>query len=155
MSSSSFWPLSLLLLCLASSSLIMKTTTETKVETTAVTKAEPVDLHRLIRCLEEVEGGQWNWPGGKLRISRAFWHDHGKTGYIHACDPTKARETVARGLAKYVHDLAGSDVEPSVQLLARCYNMGWNGAMHDPKAKSDYAERVANLYFDPSFKEAL
>ena len=130
---------------------IMTNTPEPKPEP----KPEVVDLHRLIRCLEEIEGGQWNWPGGKLRISRAFWHDHGKSSYIHACDPTKARETVARAFAKYLHDCEQFKIEPTVKYLARCYNLGWNGAVHDPKAKSDYADRVANLYYDPSFKGEL
>ena len=138
---------------------IMKTPTETqKVETTAVAKAQPqmasaIDLHRLIRCLEEVEGGQWNWPGGKLRVSRAFWHDHSlpRYNYRQSTDPDIAREVVARGLTHYVGELTRMGHEPSVHLLARCYNMGWNGAMHDPKAKSEYAERVNNLYTDKDF----
>lgn len=133
---------------------IMKTPTETqKVETTAVAKAQPIDLHRLIRCLEEVEGGQWNWPGGKLRVSRAFWHDHSLPlyNYRQSTDPTIAREVVSRGLTHYIGELTRMGHEPTVQLLARCYNMGWNGAMHDPKAKSEYAERVNNLYTDKGF----
>lgn len=133
---------------------IMKTPTETqKVETTAVAKAQPIDLHRLIRCLEEVEGGQWNWPGGKLRVSRAFWHDHSlpRYNYRQSTDPDIAREVVARGLTHYIGELTRMGHEPSVHLLARCYNMGWNGAMHDPKAKSEYAERVNNLYTDKEF----
>jgi len=134
---------------------IMTNTPDNKPEPKAkpAQMAQAIDLHRLIRCLEEIEGGQWNWPGGKLRISRAFWYDHGKSSYIHACDPTKARETVARAFAKYLHDCEQFKIEPTVKFLARCYNLGWNGAAHDPEAKSDYADRVANLYYDPSFKE--
>ena len=115
--------------------------------------AQAIDLHRLIRCLEEVEGGQWNWPGGKLRVSRAFWHDHSLPlyNYRQSTDPTIAREVVARGLTHFVSELTHLGHEPSVHLLARCYNIGWNGAMHDVNAKSEYAERVNNLYLDKEF----
>lgn len=157
MSFSSSAPSLLLPACLVLFLPIMKTPTDNAVPTAEATqpkpKTQPIDLHRLIRCLEEVEGGQWNWPGGKLRVSRAFWHDHSLPiyNYRQATDPAVAHEVVARGLTHYVAELTRLGHEPTVQMLARCYNMGWNGAMHDPKAKSEYAERVNNLYTDKDF----
>ena len=124
-----------------------------KLQTAALQKAPAIDLHRLIRCLEEVEGGQWNWPGGKLRVSRAFWDDHRLPlyNYRQATDPTIAREVVARGLTHYIGQLNHLGHEPTVWLLAKCYNRGWNGAMGHKDERSEYADRVVNLYNDKGF----
>lgn len=115
--------------------------------------AQPINLHRLIRCLEEVEQGQWNHVGGKLCISRALWHDHGgRFNYRQASDPSVAREVAARALTHYIAELLALNHEPTVQMLAKCWNMGWSGAMGHLQAKSDYAERVNNLYTDTTWE---
>jgi hypothetical protein len=142
----------------ASFSITMTTIPDSKPEpkAKAVAKAETIDLHRLIRCLEEVEGGQWNWPGGKLCISRDTWYDAGsKKSYIHACDPTVAREVAARLLTIADGHLRKHDIEPTVKLLALRWKHGLEGMIRHKDDKSDYADRVANLYYDPSFKEEV
>lgn len=118
-------------------------------------KAEPkqaIDLTRLVRCIEEVEGGQWNWPGGRLRITRAFWDDHGRPyHYRQATDSTIAYLVAERGLASISEHLVKHELEPTVALLAKCWNQGVAGAMQDPKGTTDYMERVNNLYRDKEF----
>ena len=53
------------------------------------------DMRRLVRCLEEVEGGQWHHPGGKLCFTHGTWNAYSKLPYIQACNPTVAREVAA------------------------------------------------------------
>jgi len=108
------------------------------------------DMRRLVRCLEEVEGGQWHHPGGKLCFTHGTWNAYSKLPYIQACNPTVAREVAATVLIHHEGRLLREDKVPTVRTMALCWRHGYEGALAH-KGKSDYAERAENLYNDKEF----
>ena len=109
------------------------------------------DMRRLVRCLEEVEGGQWHHPGGKLCFTHATWNANSKLPYIQACNPTVAREVAATVLIHHEGRLLKEDRIPTVRTMALCWRYGYDGAQ-TTQDKEQYGERVANLYNDKEFK---
>ena len=108
------------------------------------------DMRRLVRCLEEVEGGQWHHPGGKLCFTHGTWQSHSKLPYIQACNPTVAREVAATVLIHHEARLLKEERVPTVRTMALCWRYGYDGAKAT-QDKEKYGERVANLYADKEF----
>lgn len=141
------------LLCSAASfSLIMTTPTDVKPAAAPAKEQRYTDLRRLVRCLEELEGGQWHHPGGKLCFTHGTWQTHSKLPYIQACNPTVAREVAATVLIHHEGRLLREEKVPTVRTMALCWRHGYEGMLHHkPNPKDDYAERAENLYNDKEF----
>ena len=52
----------------------------------------PLDLPRLLRCIEAVEGNPWWKPGGRYGFTEGTWRDYSRYPYRMAQRPERAQE---------------------------------------------------------------
>lgn len=114
--------------------------------------AATIDLDRLIACIEQKEGAPWSNSGGALQFTRATWSDFSTDPYTWASRPAKARQIAKKALLQAIQTMERDGIKPSVWLLALRWNCGYAGMLKRRHQRSDYAEHVRNLYYDPSFQ---
>lgn len=112
----------------------------------------PLDLPRLLRCIEAVEGNPWWRPGGRYGFTEGTWRDYSQYPYRMAQRPERANEVATTVLLDTLRRMNNDRINPTIHLLAVRWRWGYQGMIHRLHRHDDYGSRVANLYHDPSFR---
>lgn len=112
-----------------------------------------VDFDRVIRVLEQLEGGKWDAPGGGLCWTQAAWASETKLPYILAQRRPQSCIIARQRLERHADYLRRFGVPVTATILCESWRHGLTGALKRWKhAKfSAYAQRGWSLYDDKDF----
>ena len=119
-------------------------------------KAAPpaIDYDRILAVIAEVEGGKWGESGGPCQISYSAWSQHSRFAY--QLSGTRAHCMVV--LKTHIAWLSACIVRSGAKLTPEAIGTAWRFGYERArtlKFKSDYGQRVANLYFDRDFTKGI
>ena len=112
----------------------------------------PLDVPRLLRCIEAVEGNPWWKPGGRYGFTEGTWRDYSRYPYRMAQRPERATEVATTVLLDTLRRMTNDRINPTVYLLAVRWRWGYQGMISRLHKNDDYGTRVSNLYHDPSVR---
>ena len=98
-----------------------------------------IDVDREYRCICAVE------TGGRDLTGRSGERGPAQIG-------TAARVTIRGKAIDYVRWLIQITTDPTPYRIALAHHCGPTGMQHPNRLQRDYAQRVANLYGDPTFR---
>lgn len=116
--------------------------------------APAIDYDRIIRVLVMLEQNPWSKPGGALGFMPDSWKEETTLSYRLASDPAQATIIAKLRLARFAAIAARRGVKWTPTVAFDSWRWGIGAALHHSVnwRSSYYAERGANLFYDPSFK---
>lgn len=108
-----------------------------------------LDYHRIVECIEHVEGHSWSFGGGALGWTVAAWmEDAGGRPFSHAKIPHVSRAIAVRRLERLTPLMTRAGYSLTVRNIAQLWRSGLAGVTSGNPREPGYGIRVANLYFD-------
>lgn len=115
---------------------------------------EQLDVDRIIRVLEEIEGSSWDRPGGRLCWTTGAWKDETRLPYLLSQRKAQSDYMAKQRIDRWVHYLRKYKVPVTPLIIFECWRHGLTGGMRrvwKQNRPSDYAQRAAALMADPTF----
>ncbi len=114
----------------------------------------PIDLMRLMFCIEEKEQGSWDHHGGKACWTADAWFETCRLPFYYSESPTSSRANGVLRLAWFVTRFVEKGVNPTPYLLACAWNKGFDWTIRHFRLPAEnrlpYGVHVTNLYLDPT-----
>jgi len=105
---------------------------------------KPINYDNLHWAICQVENGSPRALGGVPCWTQALWCEAVSLPYECSTDPQLNEAMTKCQFLRYADMLEREKVVPSIWLLAECWNKGFSGKL----TKTDYGQRVENLYYD-------
>ncbi len=114
------------------------------------TKAEPVDIERMIEATAQVEGGHWGEPGGIACLSYIAWEQHRPTlAYQLSSLRDYAMPVYREHMRWIVAQLPRNRVRITPATVYTCWRSGLEGGMKILRTQGVPSQsiRCENLYY--------